>query len=268
MKVLKLIVLLTAVSLFTSCSFKEEITIKKDGSGEFIMSYDMSKIMTLMEGISGEKKDESEKKEAAEVVDSTFYFKDMLAERADSISKLPIKEQEKLQSLASVVMKMKMNENTGEFLFGFGSSFNSLKELPQTLKKIDAAKKMNSKDQAQFDKMSSSEVAKSAENTLENITFNFDGSTFSRVYKSPEEKVSSEELESLNNEMNSMGEEAKDLFKTMSYDLVYHFPKKVKSVSNKDAVISEDEKTVTLSLNFLDMIKNPDFNNLEVKLED
>lgn len=268
MKAYKLLSVLVTVLLFSSCNFTEEIIFKEDGSGEFMMNYDMSQMMIAMKEMGGKKPDDSENKKAAKVVDSTIFFKDMLVERADSISKLPQEDQDKLKKLESVIMKMKMNEATDEFVFGFGSSFKNLNELPKLLDNLATAKKMNSKENAQFDKMSSSEVAKATDNTLEHVTFNFDGSTFTRLYKAPKEEVSEEEINVLKTEMSSMGEDAKDIFDNMSYNLVYHFPKKIKSVSNKEATVSNDGKTVTLSLNFLDMVKNPDSNNLEVQLVD
>jgi len=268
MKRIKLFSFLLTALVFSSCSFTEEITFKEDGSGEFVMYYDMSEMMTAMKGMGGEKPEDSEKKEATEIIDSTIFFKDILVERADSISKLPQEEQKKLKKLESVIMKMKMNEATDEFSFGFGSSFKNLNDLPEMLDNLETAKKMNSKGNAQYDQMSASQVAKSAENTLENVSFTFDGTRFSRFYKETAEEVSKEEIEALTAEMSSMGEDYKELFDNMSYNLVYHFPKKVKSVSNKDAVISNNGKTVTLSLNFTDMVKNPNYNNLDIKLVD
>ncbi len=62
--------------------------------------------------------------------------------------------------------------------------------------------------------------------------------------------------------------EAKDMYGEMSYTLVYRFPKAVKSVTNENAIIDEDGKTVTLKMNFIDMIKSPEMMNLDVILED
>ena len=44
-----IILLLFSLSILTSCNFTEEITFNDDGSGEFIMSYDMSEVMKTLE---------------------------------------------------------------------------------------------------------------------------------------------------------------------------------------------------------------------------
>ncbi|MFL0354109.1 hypothetical protein [Xanthomarina sp. GH4-25] len=248
----------------TGCNFTEEITFQPDGSGEFIMNYDLSEVMKTLEKMGGDKEgNENDKKEK---IDSIVYFKDILAEKSDSISKLSQIEQDKLQSLETIVMRIKMDEATGSFDFGFGSTFKNLDELPDVLEKIEQAKEFNSKDDAQFSKMEQSAVAKSAKNLLEYVDFSYDGKTFSRAL-SENYKPSSEDIEALNTEISQMGE-SKDTFEGMTYTLIYHFPKTIKSVSNTKAEISNDKKTVTLKMNFLEMIKSPENATLNVILND
>ena len=253
--------------LLTSCNFTEEISFKEDGSGEFLMNYDMSEVMKTLEGMGmGKKADTSEVQKKKQKMDSTIYFRDMLVEKADSISKLPQDEQDMLKSLEPIVMKMKMDEETGEMDFGFGADFTSIAELPEVLNKIELAKKLNSQKNPQYSKMDNSAFSKATENSLENVEFKFDGKTFSR-HINPDYKPSKENLEALDKEMNQMGN-MKEMFESMSYTLRYNFPKKVATVSNSEAKISEDGKTVTLKLNFMDMINDPKIMALDVVLED
>jgi hypothetical protein len=49
-------------------------------------------------------------------------------------------------------------------------------------------------------------------------------------------------------------EMAKSMFKDMSYTIIYHLPKKVSSMSNKEAKLSSDKTTVTLKGNLLDIM--------------
>jgi len=260
----RILLLLFSLSLFTSCNFTEEITFNDDGSGEFVMSYDMSEVMKkLNEEMGGGQSKEGKEKVK---MDSVVYFKDMLVEKADSIATFPIEEQEQLKALETVVMKMHLDEETGAMDFGFGSTFTSLEELPEVLEKIDQAKQLNSKSSPQYSKMDESAVAKASENMFEYVDFSFDGKTFSRTLTKDYEQ-SPQDIEDLNAEIAEMGE-AKDMFSAMSYTLVYHFPKAVKSVTNDNAVISEDGKTVTLKMNFIEMIKSPEAMALDVVLED
>ena len=260
----RIILVLFSLSILTSCNFTEEITFNEDGSGEFLMRYDMSEVMKKMEQEMGGGQNKEEKEQVK--LDSVVYFKDMLVEKADSIATLPVEEQELLKSLESVVMKMHMDEANGVFDFGFGSSFTSLEELPEVLEKIEQAKQLNSKDNAQYSKMDESAVSRASENMFEYVDFSYDGKTFSRSLKK-DYKQSPEDIEALDKEVSDMGE-AKDMFGSMSYTLIYRFPKAVKSVTNENAVISEDGKTVTLKANFIDMIKSPETMTLDVILED
>ncbi len=49
-------------------------------------------------------------------------------------------------------------------------------------------------------------------------------------------------------------EMAKSVLKDMKYKVIYRLPKKVSSLSNKEAKLSEDKKTVTLECSLLDII--------------
>ncbi|MEH6535452.1 MAG: hypothetical protein V7719_03595 [Psychroserpens sp.] len=255
---------IASLFLLSSCNFTEEITFNEDGSGEFIVSYDMSQVMKTMneEMGGGETKEGKEKVK----VDSVLYFKDLLVDKADSIAKLPQEEQDRIKSLEDIVMKMKMDEDKGVFSIGVGSTFKSLADLPEALEKIDEAKSFNSKNDQSMAKMGESEVAKASENMFKYIDFSYDGKTFSRSLKADYEQ-STDDLESLNKEITQMGE-AKDMFESMSYTLVYNFPKTVKSVTNDNAEISKDGKTVTLTMNFIEMMKSPEMMTLDVILED
>ncbi len=259
--------LLIAVCMFTSCNFTEEITFKEDGSGEFMMSYDMSEVMKTMLEMEANRTGNNEKEKKKKSIDSVVYFKEMLAEKADSIATLSEEEQKELKALENVVMKIKMDEDAGLFNFGFGASFSSLEQLPQVLETIDQAKKMNAKENAQITQMNNSEVAKSAENIMDYLVFDYDGKQFSRRV-SEEFKRTEEDQTALESEMGQMGEEAQNFFNDMTYKLIYHFPNKIKSVSRKDAVVSNNGKTVTVNMNFLEMLKNPKSAALNVKLED
>ncbi|GGG42397.1 hypothetical protein GCM10010976_12430 [Bizionia arctica] len=229
------------------------------------MNYDLSEVLNTLEEMGGDN-DSSEKKEEKKV-DSVIYFKDILVEKADSISTLSLEEQNKLKALETIVMRIKVDEESGAFNFGFGSTFENLDELPEVLEKIEQAKAFNSKDDAQFSKLDQSAVANSAKDMFEYVDYSYDGKTFSRTLK--EDFVRSpEDLEVLNSEISQMGDDSKDTFDDMTYTLIYHFPKPIKSVTNKEAIISADKKTVTLKLNFMEMMKSPEKGTLKVILKD
>ncbi|MFB9054701.1 hypothetical protein ACFFVB_16550 [Formosa undariae] len=257
-----LVLICLSAFVLTSCNYTEEITFHSDGSGEFLMNYDMSEAMVAIKKIGGN--EEAYKKEPK--VDSIIYFKDILKEKSDSISKLPQDEQDDLKSLESMMMRVQSNYETDVFNLGFGSGFKSINEFPEILENIDKAKAFNTKGSSEFSKMDGAAVAKSVNDMLKHIDFYFDGKQFSRSLKDGY-KPSAEAIAQLDKEMNQMGEEGEETLKAMTYTLVYHFPNKIKSVSNKNALISKDKKTVTLKQNYIEMIKNSELMNLKVVLK-
>lgn len=52
----------------------------------------------------------------------------------------------------------------------------------------------------------------------------------------------------------SQKEMAKSMLKDMKYNIIYHFPKKVSGMTNKDAKLSDDKKTVKLECSLLDIM--------------
>lgn len=263
----KCIILLLTVGILTSCNFTEEITFNADGSGEVVMGYDMSVLMkTIEKEFGGNPNKETKEKEK---LDSTFYFKDLLSEKVDSIAALPKEEQERLQSLEKVFMKIKIDEAEGIMDFGFGSRFTSLEELHETFENLTEAKEINSEKDPLNSKLSESQFTRLTESILESVDFQYNGKQFSRLLKegmAPTE----EDIEALNKEMEEAGEmkDFNKLFAGMTYTLKYSFPKAIQSVGNEKAVILEDGKTVILKANFMDMIKNPKLMDLQVTLED
>ncbi|MDT0559088.1 hypothetical protein RM697_10535 [Ichthyenterobacterium sp. W332] len=255
--------ILALLFVLTSCNFTEEITFKEDGSGEFVMTYDMAGVMEKMKEMG---MDSSSEEKEPEKMDSIIYFKDIFEERADSIAKLSKDEQQRLKALESFVMKMRMDEAEGIFDIGIGTSFDNFNDLPELIKRLDEAKNMNSQGAGQMSQINNTAVAKATENSLEMVDFKYDGKSFSRSFKDDIER-SEDDLKALKEEMEQMGE-AKDVFESMSYTLVYTFPKKIKSVSNNKAIVDEDGKTVRLKMNFMEMIKSPELMNLDVVLED
>ena len=65
----------------------------------------------------------------------------------------------------------------------------------------------------------------------------------------------------------SLGKSAM-MFGGSKYKLNYHFPKKIKSVSNESALFSDDRKSVIIEFSFMDYITDPEKLNLKIILED
>ena len=104
--------------------------------------------------------------------------------------------------------------------------------------------------------------ALTAEEHYYNIKYTLKDNQFNRVVTITNEVIFEREkkiLESYN--------KIYDLNLVQSYLLKYHFPCKIKSVSNANAIISSDRKSLELKFSILDFLKNPVSTNLEVVLE-
>ncbi len=117
MKAKLLFLVFLMVGLVTSCTVTENIYVNTDGSGKFSVDLDGSGLMTMMpkDSLMGQKN-----------VDSTFTFKQIIAENKDSIAKLPIEEQQLLKKLENFNVRMQMNQEQKQFLFSLYTDFKNV----------------------------------------------------------------------------------------------------------------------------------------------
>lgn len=251
--------ILLAIVFFTSCNFSEEITFNPDGSGEFSVSYDMGVVMKEIKKMGGDSKEQKK----GEKKDTTIYFRDFIKEKADSIATLSEEEQKRFKAMENVLMKMRMDEEKEIFEMTMGVTFNSVDELSESIKALDDAQDMNKKDYSEMGKLGDNSIAKGANSALENVDFSYDGKRF--VRKFIEEDKGEIDVAAIEKEMKQL-EDMKGLFEAMTYTVKYNFPKKIKKVSNKKAKLAKGKKSVALTVNFLELMKDPTLLNLDVEL--
>lgn len=233
------------VGSLTSCNFTEEMYLQPDGSGKISIIFDGSEFMSMAGEM--EQKD-STKLEARK--DTTMYFKDLLRDKKDSIAKLSPDKQARIKRLENFALHMVMDEAKGEFMFDMFTNFKNVNKLNNMM---NAFQELSGLD----DKRKSPMNMGKKQNT--EIVYDFKGSTFSRKAKILDEVLHQQQLDSLKSaEMFLGGSE---------YTLKYHFPKKVKKVSNENATFGQDGKTLILKVGMLDLVKDPAILDLEVELE-
>jgi len=235
----KLLLILSAFIAFltTSCNITENITINEDGSGIMTMDVDASQLMGMA---GGEMAKEGR-------IDSTFTFKEMFKQKADSIAKLPAAEQEKFKQLQNVTGHILMDPDTGEFAIKFDNKFKNAAELGNMMGAMTAISK--SKMQEGAPSMGAQDPPTS---------YFYDGKKFKKTIKAADKSAEAE---------NDTLQMVKAMFEGSTYTVNYKFPKKVKSVSNKSAVISADKKTVTVAYDLVDYMDKPKEMDLEVIFE-
>jgi len=247
MKILtKLFYLLILVIFISSCQFTEQIDFKENGSGTYTLKMDMSAMITAMKKMGDST---TTKNKNPEMIDSIIDFETFLVEKKDSISKLPKEEQEKLNALKDMKMRIQMNEETDAFNMDFIFDFNNIAELDNIQEKVSKGQSINKK-----------ETAPTPEAPTE-VIYSFNGKKFNRTVK--DKNLSKEAIEAYDLSM----KQSSSMMDGSAYNIEYHFPKPIKSTSFKEATFSGDRKTLYIKSDLKTVTSNPHLLEFEVILE-
>nr|WP_315143992.1 hypothetical protein [uncultured Flavobacterium sp.] len=242
-----LFLILGMTLLLTSCTVTENIYVEADGSGKFNVDLDGSSLMAMMpkDSLKNEKS-----------IDSTFTFKQLLADNKDSIAKLPISEQQQLKKLENFNMRMQMNQEQKQFLFSLQTNFKNVSELQDAMVAINAMSSLQNKVN-KTNEFGAGVPADGFANNNAVVSYSFKGNKFKRTaaLNTSKKVVPNEETA----EMNKM------IFASSNYIVKYHFAKPVKKVSNTAAMFSEDRKTITIQYPFSEYMDAPEKMNIEVE---
>jgi len=242
--------------MLTSCQFSENIYISEDGSGKMEFSMDASEMMQVIAemGDGGEASEGMDK-----AMDSTIVFKDFIEEKRDSIALLPIEDQEKIKALEDFKMHMVMDPETKKMVFDLSREFKNASELQDMFKAMNNFSNLQGKGGGPTNS-ASSPFSSMGKGGSTDVSYAFDGTTFKRISKIVDKEKHQQSVDSLG--------QAEMMFGTSKYKINYHFPRAVKSFSKEGAMYSEDRKTITFEVGFLDVLKDPELLNFEVVLED
>ena len=249
----KILLLVIGITLFTSCEIQEEITFNKDGSGEYQMLIDMSGMLAISKNSKKQKKDSLSPEKKPVVQDSIYKFSDILKEKKDSIARLPEKEQKILNELKDVIVKIHMDETKNEMTMAYVYPFQKTSDLKNILERLEKISTYP-KEKNQMDDFLS-EIPRTA------VEYKFSKRKFHRKVKVLKTEKKNNEKENTENQTGKMDK----IFTMFRYKLIYHFPKKIKSVSYKDALLSADGKTLIIELPFDKVTENPELLDFEVK---
>lgn len=236
----------------TSCQFSETIHFNEDGSGNMEFSFDASEMMQM----SGDKLTEGE---GNKDIDSTFTFKEIFDEKRDSISKLSPEEQKQLKALEPFSVHMLVNEKDQKLKFDISNEFKSANELQDMFIALNAISHLKGKGSGNMNG-SNNPFSSMGSNDNSDLSYSFKNGVFKRIVKVIDKEKQKQVVDSLG--------QAAMMFANSKYKLKYHFPRRVKSVSNENALFSADGKTVILEYGFIDYITDPESMNLEIVLED
>lgn len=234
-------------SLFlTSCQITENIYLNEDGRGKIAYDIDASELMSMM----GDKLGEAGKED----IDSTMTFKQLFEEKKDSIAKMSSEEQQRLKKFEDVSMHLQVNSVAKTFKMSLLNDFKKASDLQDMGEALKAMKSFDKKAETASNPLVS--MMESGNNT--ELKYAFDGKVFKRTMRVIDSK--------LQQSKDSTGM-MKMMFAGSQYVMKYHFPKKVKSVSNPNALYSDDRKTVTIPFSLADYMESPEKMSFEILLD-
>lgn len=240
-----------AILFFTGCQFSENIYLNEDGSGKMKFSFDASELMQM----AGDKLTEGTSEKD---IDSTFTFKEIFDEKRDSILQLPAEEQEKLKALEPFSVHMVMNEQEQKLNFEIFTDFNNANQLQDMFKALNTVSDLNGKGETEANDPTNP-FSSMADGGNSKLSYSFENGVFKRSVKVIDKEVQKQITDSLG--------QGAIMFASSKYKLNYHFPRKVKSVSNNKAMFSADGKTVIIEYDLMDYLTNPEIMNIEIVLE-
>jgi hypothetical protein len=229
---------------FASCQITETIIINPDGSGdiEVVQLRDENSYMQ----IAGE---EYSKENVFQ--DTTYVFKEYINKYNETFLKYTPEEQKIFQKYANVKVHLKKSSFEKEYKNILSLHFDKVSEIPDLYKTENYASDIQHN------------YALTAENHYYRIGYSFDEKVFKRTVSI----INTAELEKGREECKKFENKFGSFSLTQSYVLKYHFPQKIKSVSNQKAIVSSDKKSLTIEFLLLAFLKNPESTNLEVVLE-
>ncbi|WP_460219836.1 hypothetical protein [Psychroserpens sp. MEBiC05023] len=241
--------------MLTSCQFSENIYINEDGSGTMEFSMDASEMMEMV----GEMGEGEAAKGMDKAMDSTIVFKEFIEEYKDSIATLSAEDQQKIKALEDFKMHMVMNPETKKMTFDLSTEFKNANELQDMFKAMNSFSNLQGQGGAAANP-ASSPFASMGDGGATDVSYAYDGTTFKRSARITDKEKHAQAIDSLG--------QAAMMFGSSKYKINYHFPRPVKSISKEGAMYSEDRKTVTLEVGFMDVLKDPELLDFEVVLED
>lgn len=243
---IKLLLIAFFAFLFSSCQFTETMELNSDGSGTMKVAVNMDQMMEIMKGM-GTEKDQVKK------MDTLIYVKDILEKKKDSISKLPKKDQEELKKMKHYKIHVLLDEDNSKLQYELIADFKNIAEMNNLSEAIGRL--------SDFAPMAEIENQGSDEGNEEliGIDFSFAENVFKRNAYIKDKVLHRQQMDSIKS--------MEGFLSTSLYSLNYTFPKKIKTVSNREAKISSDRKSVMIQMPFLEYYKNPDLLNIEVLLE-
>ncbi len=242
--------LLTAGTLFLSGCLEtvQEVTLNDDGSGTYVNTNDMGKILTVAKNMGGASTD----KIPQQAVDTSFSF----ASVADSMTNLSMEEKE-LMNKGSIHIKMNMEKE--QFLTTMSFPFSTLNDI-QKFNKLSGKMMMESLKGQMPAEMPMGDEGMPEPSTFDDYyTLEFSNGEIQK--KLNKEKYANAESDKYLNGLKQASAMGLPVVSTF----IINLPRPAEKAEGKNVKLSEDKKKVTITSTMDDFYDNPE--SLEFKIK-
>lgn len=232
------------IILTTSCQITETLHVNPDGSGtiEVVQLRDEHSYMQIA-------KENYSKEDIFR--DTTYVFGDYIRKHQETFSRTPVADQKIFLRYSEVKVHRKESSYDKEFRTTYTQNFQKASDI------VDLSKTDHYLEDIK------NNYALSAEEHYYKVNYDYVGNRFNRTVTIIDTVIQKKEFDKM--------EEIKAKYKgyklVQNYVLNYHFPRKIQSVSNPLAKISDDHKSLSIQFLLTDCLQNPVSTNLEVVLE-
>lgn len=227
--------------VFDGCMVSEKLEIFDDGSGTIVIDAvrDESSYMAL---------NPNSYQNEEVFSDTIFVFKDLISRNKSIFEKLSAKEQIVYSKYVNVTLREKQNSVEKDFRRVYSLNFKAVGDVPDLFKTYEYLDNINNN------------YALSAERHDNDVSYFYDGKVFRRTAFVTSDEFHKEKLD----DVAKYRKRFEGLNIAMGYTLLYSFPKKIKSVSNKDAIIGADGRSLKVVFGILEASENPAITSFEV----
>ena len=235
---------LLSILLTVSCQITETLHINTDGSGSIVVDNLRDEHSYMQIAKENYSKEDIFK-------DTTYVFGDYIKKHQETFSRTPFADQKVFLRYSDVKVHRKASSYDKEFKNTYTQNFQKASDI------VDLSKTDHYLDDIK------NNYALSAEEHYYKVSYDYAGNRFNRtitIIDTLEQKKEYDKIEGLKVEY-------KGYKLVQNYVLNYHFPRKIQSVSNPLAKISDDRKLLSIQFLLTDYLQNPVSTNLEVVLE-
>jgi hypothetical protein len=240
----KILYLLSIIALSSSCSIYEEIYFNEDMSVKYQIKFDDGEWMSTFSAstLSGHNKSLPN--------DSVISVAEIMAEYKDPVQPLSAEEQQVLNDLRPLNLRINSDTIANTFFISLYGDFANAESLNRVFRILAEHNDKTTKASPRIRRIYQPDNAS---------RYSWDGKTMKREIDPDLLRKVKEDTENDNGSAN--------MFTGGKMIVKYHFPKRVTNVSNPNALLSQDGKTVVLEYPATDFVNSTEKTNVEIMTE-